>query len=42
MQSGKRTGSKSVAIATSEHAPCDVLPRVHYYCQESDALTYYL
>ena len=38
----KRTGTKSVAIATSKYAPCDVFPRVHYYCQDSVALPYYL
>ena len=38
----KRTGTKSVPIKTSKYAPFDVFPRVHHYCQDSDALPFYL
>ena len=42
IQSGKRTGTKSVALTISKYAPCGVFPRVHYYRQVSNALSNYL
>ena len=39
--SGKRTGAKSVAIATSKYAPCIVCLRLYYYCQVLIALIYH-
>ena len=42
MQSGKRTGTKVVATATSNHVPCGVFRTVQYYCQVSYVSLYYL
>ena len=38
----KGTGTKSVAIATSKHAPRSVFARAHYHSQVSITQPYYL